>query len=204
MGSHTPAKTEFQGSSKFPPCDLIVRRRQKQRPVDDGQVKHKLFSHLLPVYPCTQEHTLFLMHCPPFLQGGLHTAGVGETKRLVRWLSHFKKAKIDKSLCCRDSLFTIVALCAVEAVGTLADVRPHAGASIQTDRRTKSLEMQRLERSRRSKSEGVRVLMDSLTSLARRSGPAGWTQAFVRRNALSSVVTVAAAHHCQSLERQFI
>lgn len=47
------------------------------------KMKHQLFSHLLPVYPCTQEHTLFLMHWPPFLQGGLHTAGVGERNALL-------------------------------------------------------------------------------------------------------------------------
>lgn len=50
---------------------------------DEKKIKHQLFSHLLPVYPCTQEHTLFLMHWPPFLQGGLHTAEVEERKALL-------------------------------------------------------------------------------------------------------------------------
>ncbi len=35
---------------------------------------HSLFWHLFPVYPSGQEHTLFLMHWPLFLHGGLHRA----------------------------------------------------------------------------------------------------------------------------------
>lgn len=34
-----------------------------------------LFSQRLPMYPCRQEQMLFLIHTPPFLQGGVHTAG---------------------------------------------------------------------------------------------------------------------------------
>lgn len=39
-----------------------------------------LFSQRLPVYPCTQEQMLFLIQTPPFLQGGLQTAG-GRSRR---------------------------------------------------------------------------------------------------------------------------
>lgn len=111
---------------------------------------------------------------------------------------------MNKGLDCRSGLVTIVALRAIEAVGTLADVGPHAGASVQTDRQAKSLETQRSERSESLQSEGVSVPTGSLTGLARRSSPARWTQAFVRRHAPAPVVTVTAAHHCQRSENQRI
>lgn len=81
-------------------------------------------------------------------------------------------------------------------MGTLADVGPHAGASVQTDRQANSLETWGLERSDSLESDWVSVPTGSLTGLTRRSSPARWTQAFVRRHALAPVVTVMAAHHC--------
>lgn len=68
---------------------------------------------------------------------------------------------------CHYGLITNMALCAVEAMGTLADVLPHAGAAIQTDRRAKSLEVHMFGGSQRSKSKVVSAPMDSLTGLAR-------------------------------------
>lgn len=59
---------EFQELSR-----ALTDKKDDQR----GRRRRKdlLLSQRPPVYPCRHEHMLFLIHTPPFLQGGLQTAG---------------------------------------------------------------------------------------------------------------------------------